>query len=143
MRLFSVLAKFPRNDRTYAYLVPEGDVPSVGDLILTSTVEDSDFYRPDDQGRPMPNKEANFATIIDVHDYPMVLATKFYLLLMPQAVLAARRQQNVDRREHEKRRKNAQVELDRILAQEDRTERYRRLAENDPRAKELLEIIQS
>lgn len=132
------------NAQRYSYFVPAGDEPKVGDLIVTST----SWGDPAEEDVPLRGRAigqladgARLARVVEVFDKAPAKATKFYLWLIPAAVLQHRQQENRDLAEREKLREKAREELDRLLAEEGKIELYRRLATTNPKAAELLAVI--
>lgn len=132
------------NAQRYSYFVPVGDEPKVGDLIVTST----SWGDPEEEDLKLRGQSigqladgARLARVVEVLDKPPAKATKFYLWLIPTAVLQHRQQENRNLIEREKARAAARAALDALLAEEGKKELWKRLAEVNPKAKELMEII--
>ena len=132
------------NAQRYSYLVPANDEPKVGDLIVTST----SWGDPDEEDLKLRGQSigqladgARLARVVEVLDRAPAKASKFYLWLIPTAVLQHRQAENRALIEREKARAAARVQLDQLLAEEGKRQLWEKLASVNPKAKELLEII--
>ena len=127
----SVIVKFGNYTTPYSYLVPEGDNPEIGDLVLTS-IQFSCSY-PDN---------AKVARVVEVQNVSVTSkATKFYLSLFKKEEFQKKAEQNAALVERERIRRDARARLDKMLADTDKMVEYRRLAEVNPEAAELLALL--
>ena len=142
-----VLAQFPNTaDKDYAYFVPEGDDPKVGDVILTSTSWDT-FMTPSAVAHASAHYQsmaldAKLARIIDVLETGHPKATRFYMKLVSVEQLAATHARNVDLAKKAKVRADAYAKLDKMMESFNRVEMYRHLAASNPEAAKLLEQLE-
>jgi hypothetical protein len=140
----TITAQFGSRTGQYDYLVPEGDEPKVGDLIVTSVDwgdPDYDFAAGD---RTFVNRFADgcrVAVVRAVHEDRTRNASKFYLHRISLQGLKDSVETNRSAVQREKARAEAMRELDKLLAGEARMVLFRQLAETNPRAKELLAQI--
>lgn len=130
--------------KQYHYLVPEGDSPKVGDVILTSVQLEYD-------GQPCPDPDkadivkANWARIIDVRAEPagITKATRVYLGRVPRAQIAQLTAYNKRSVDKENLRRDARAKLDMMLAEEEPMRRYRELVKRSKVARDLLSVLES
>lgn len=145
MTLRTITAVFPTSSTSYAYFVPDGDEPQVGDLILTSisleTINLNDDGTPRSTLKQVVN-DARVARVTNVDLEPSPRANKFYLQLIPVQDLIDRRTRNAELVQKERIKKEARAALDKILREDTSIELYRKIAESNPRAKELLAILE-
>jgi hypothetical protein len=116
--------------QAYSYLVPEGDEPKVGDLIVTSLGGDSQFELGYE-------RETKVATVINVLEENDGKATKFYIHLISREQMKERAKKNAEYKERAEQRAAIKAALDEMLKKQSDMERYSRLA-SDPVAAELI-----
>lgn len=114
----------------YTYLVPEGDEPKVGDIIITSLSGDSTF----NEGY---ERDIKTATIVNVLSEDDGKATKFYIQLLSRDMLAERVKKNKEYKAKVEERRQIKAQLDEMLKKQSDMERYARL-KDDPAAAELI-----
>lgn len=136
-------AMFPGNNTRYSYLVPDGDVPERGDLILTSVSFDPCFdLNCSDETLSGILDRAKLARIVCLDVEPSARATKFYLQLITKKSIIDKQKVNQDMVKRQRERKSARAELDKMLRDNSAIELYRRLAETNPEAQRLLKILE-
>lgn len=128
--LRSVSAKFGNYNQPYTYFVPEGDDPQVGDMILTSLQWNCSYP-----------EVARVARIVDVHPTPSGKASKFYLQLFKKEEFDIKAEQNRALAEKAQISFSARMKLEKMLADTDKMTEYRRLAETNPEAAELIKLL--
>ena len=153
LMLRTVGARFPGNSTVYTYFVPEGDNPEVGDLLVTSVhfapeLRTINPYQSrvgnnliiDNEAMATTLGDAKMATVVEVPPLgtPAPKASKFYVALVKAAAVAERALRNAELFQRVQLDRAARKELDDMLRQEDTRLRYQRLAETNPRARELL-----
>jgi len=142
LAIVCVAAQLPTSPgKRYHYLVPAGDMPKVGDLLVTSVSWD-DYSEDEARGEKLLSG-AGLATVAEVLYEVAPAATKQYLFLISREALEARRQENRARQELDKQKKAAKLRLDAMLKQMDQTAMYERLATTSPEAAALLSILRS
>lgn len=143
METMIVMAQFPGNpEKDYAYFVPEGDKPEVGDVILTSTSWDTwaNAHIPMDyQHTALQARLARVIEVIPTGGHPK--ATRFYMKLVSVRDLEATHKRNQELAKGATERAEAMKRLDAMLAQRSRLSIYRELAKDNPEAAELLSKI--
>lgn len=138
--LRSVYVKFSTGSNNYVYLVPEKDDPKVGDYVITSVAEEySQFKLNVDQYY----SKVHIGRIQEVHDEQIVNAKKFYLWLLPTEELYAARNANKLLLKKIEEKEKAREELDKMIKDQADRERYKFLVESNPRAAELVKILES
>ncbi len=138
-----VKAMFP-SGHAYSYFVPMGDNPKVGDVILTSIslpeFNKSMLLSDHDVTHVMSNGKLARVTQI-LSDCPK--ATKMYLQLISADEIRNRYETNVKYMEVAKKKKAIRQKLDELLKSEDALDRYRRLAQSNTEAAELLRELET
>lgn len=134
-----VIAVFERGSTDYHYLVPEGDQPAVGDMIITSVRGLSTAGRCDDEITPLA--AISMARITGVSDVMSPKATKQYLHLVSEATLKQRLKENTSIAEKVRKRNAARAALDRLLEERGRVALYEQMAASDPEAAKLLAVL--
>jgi hypothetical protein len=147
MTIKTAVAQFGNRSSRYSYLVPVGDEPKVGDMIVTSVA----WGNPDEQedvNWSSPSTARDFAdncrvaTIVEVSDGADRRASKFYLHLIPRQSLLDRHEENKKALQRERDRQEARKKLDKLLENEGRLQLYRQLAAVNAEAAELLKVVQ-
>lgn len=155
----SIRARFPNNATRYSYLVPEGDDPRVGDLILTSVnlasleemqstpglsfvVENGlrknkEYITPD-----LMLIDSRMAQIVEVLSAADSKVTKFYLQLIPYKQTVERITRNREHKAEVDRRRRAYEQLRLMASKRDQMRIFSELAAEDPEAARLLRIAQ-
>lgn len=124
----TLVATFPRTGATKRYIIRPGDEPVVGDQIITSFSDGA-------------TSSAMVATVISFDKEQKTSSRailKPYLLLVPAKTLTALQKESDAIVASMKEQKEILQELESLLEKEDKFVRYRRLAETNPRARELL-----
>lgn len=153
----TVRARFSSaSQTTYSFLVPEGDNPQVGDLLITSismlitstTVANSrDVSRFQGRAAYAPGDEEviiaqpKIATVVEIEAVQNPKATKFYMQLVSAEQIKARQNENRVIEAKLKIKRDVEAKLDDLLDSQDKAERYAKLAEVSPDAKRLLDIL--
>jgi len=148
--MYFVSACFGSGANLYEYLIPAGDSPKVGDMIVTSVAwgqEDDEVPLSAMSAKSWAKAYADGCRVAVIKAIKPLeqasKATKFYLQLIPLINL-----QNVHTANQELRRKTAakteaRAQLDKMLREQSVIELYKKLAEVNPEAAALLEIINS
>lgn len=136
---------FEHNHTIYSYLVPRGDEPKVGDLIVTSIrrpvlpTDDFSAWTTKLVGVPQAMR---VAVIVCLDETPSPKATKFYLKRIAMQELEEAERSNERLKEQVRKRAEAMKELDRMLRDQSAVELYRKMAAINPRAAELLAVVE-
>jgi hypothetical protein len=131
----------------YSYFVREGDRPELGDIIVADIIWASGRQEPvvqNDHDYEIPAAlkiKANVATVVEVHAVACRKATKYYTQLLSRNMLTVIHTENEQLAARMIARQRAVKQLDAMLAQEDRRERYATLAKSNPAAAELLKEL--
>lgn len=131
-------ARFAGTRLIYRYLVPEGDDPKVGDILVTSVNWNITDEPDEDVEFDSLIATAKMATVVSVDETIDPKATKFYVALLSLEQLKRRMIENYRVAERVKAQQKIQAKLDAILAREDKRIRYARLAETNAEARALL-----
>lgn len=138
----TVQAVFPSNSsRRYAYFVLDGDEPKKGDLILTSCNFDAMDNIDFSQSSLRELSSSNIAQIAEVDIIPSPKATKCYLQLLSLESIAAVQRSNKELFEKRRQQMQAQSKLEEMLKEQNDLSRFEALAQSNPEAAKLLEIL--
>jgi hypothetical protein len=132
------------NDRQYAYLVPEGDDPQVGDVIITSVqwMDGSDDVPSQRVGLAKHIvSSAKIARVVAVDDVGSKKATKFYMACISTETIAERRLANHRQLERARRQETVRQKLEALLAEQSLKDRFATLAQTNAEAAALLKEL--
>lgn len=152
MKYRTVCAYFAGNPSQYYYYVPEGDNPAVGDIIITSSEITSTLDTLQgsltaesviawSSNRFSNGSKSNLAVVAEVHDVPSTKASRFYLALLDRKAMLENHLNTGRLKALLEKRKEALAALERMSKEQDRMAVYRRLAETNPEAQRLLDLL--
>lgn len=147
----AISAQFPSGPKLYSYFVPPDDGfnipanrfdPCVGDYVVTSF-----DHTEKSAGAPNPiirgESPLKIARVVEVLRVAPPEATKPYMMLIPLSDLKAGLVMRSEFITRAKAKKDARAKLEAMVQQEAMMEVYRKLAESNPEAAELLRIVNS
>lgn len=140
-----VIASFASNpSKRYAYFVPFGDEPAIDDLVITSVGWDAGAYDPSDGNLSTALVQSgNIARVVSIEptEEEAKRAARYYVALVPIVGIRERHAANKRRKELECQRREARTKLDRMLAERERMPEYEKLAQDNPEAAALLQLL--
>lgn len=131
-------------DKVYHYAVPGDETiePQIGDLIISSsqTIE-ADETRPSEDSFLL--SDVRFARIVSLHLDIHEKTTRSYLVLVKKPLIVERRRQQTTVIAALKKKAEAMKRLKAMLEEQSMMEVYRKLAETNQEARELLAVIEN
>jgi len=143
MKSIAVVFKIPGKSAEYHYLVPEDDIPEIGDLVVTSISWDTcgPSY-PGHYSQTAFDDRVKIARVVEIHESASSKATKFYLRLLSKEQIKVQQKVNQDLLQKKKEKEQIKAKLELMLKEQSARDRYSQLASQNPEAAELLKKLE-